>query len=305
MTKLSEKAVLIKVYGKTWRGVVKDKEATATAAASFNTTDKWVTLSKRLVDPVILQQPKKILGAARNYLRGNTSGALDGNRITGGLPAWDDNGKHILPNALNEQVLRNLGEFQSQFEKAVDDLSRILPSAIEQARQENPDLFKDDDYGGYESSAALIENHYEMGRELDMIPDSNDIRVTASAEFVAALKGEVEDRANKRLNEVAEHTRTAIIDTIRHFADSLSDYDPDNKRATAFRDSTVDKVRELVPVARALNIDGDARVDAALTDIVNVLGNRSAKSLREDAADRQHVAAEATKLADNLTSIFN
>ena len=303
MTKLSEKAVLIKVYGKTWRGVVKDKEATATAAANFNTTDKWVTLSKRLVDPVILQQPKKILGAARNYLRGNTSGALDGNRITGGLPAWDDNGKHILPNALNEQVLRNLGESQSQFEKAVDDLSRVLPDAIEQARRENPDLFKDDDYRG--DASAIIEEHYEMGRELDVIPDSNDIRVSASAEFVATLKGEVEDRANKRLNEVAEHTRSAIIDTIRHFADSLSDYDPDNKRATAFRDSTVDKVRELVPVARALNIDGDARVDAALTDIVNVLGNRSAKSLREDAADRQHVAAEATKLADNLTTIFN
>jgi len=303
MTKLSEKAVLIKVYGKTWRGVVKDKEATATAAANFNTTDKWVTLSKRLVDPAILQQPKKILGAARNYLRGNTSGALDGNRITGGLPAWDDNGKHILPNALNEQVLRNLGEFQSQFEKAVDDLAKVLPDAIEQARRENPDLFKDDDYRG--DASSIIAEHYEMGRELDMIPDSNDIRVTASAEFVAALKGEVEDRANKRLNEVAEHTRTAIIDTIRHFADSLSDYDPENKRATAFRDSTVDKVRELIPVARALNIDGDARVDNALTDIVRVLGNRSAASLREDAADRQHVAAEATKLADNLTSIFN
>lgn len=302
MTKLSEKAVLIKVYGKTWRGIIKDKEATATAAANFNTTDKWVSLSKRLVDPVILKLPPKILGAARNYLRGNTDGALDGERITGGLPAWDDNGKHILPNSLNEKVLRNLGEFQSKFEKAVDDLAKILPGAIEQARQENPDLFKDADY---DSADAIIENHYEMGRELDMIPDSNDIRVTASAEFVAALKSEVEDRANKRLNEVAEHTRTAIIDTIRHFADSLSTYDPDNKRATAFRDSTVDKVRELVPVARALNIDGDARVDAALTDIVNVLGNRSAASLREDADDRRHVAAEATKLADNLTSIFN
>ena len=302
MTKLSEKAVLIKVYGKTWRGIVKDKEATATAAANFNTTDKWVSLSKRLVDPFILKLPPKILGAARNYLRGNTDGALDGEGITGGLPAWDNDGRHILPNALNEKVLRNLGEFQSKFENAVDELAKILPGAIEQARQENPDLFKDADY---DSADAIIENHYEMGRELDMIPDSNDIRVTASAEFVAALKNEVEDRANKRLNEVAEHTRSAIIDTIRHFADSLATYDPDNKRATAFRDSTVDKVRELVPVARALNIDGDARVDNALTDIVNVLGNRSAASLREDADDRQHVAAQATKLADNLTSIFN
>ena len=302
MTKLSEKAVLIKVYGKTWRGIIMDKEATLTVAKNFNTTDKWVTLSKRLVDPFILKLPPKILGAARNYLRGNSAGALDGERIPGGLPAWDSDGRHILPNSLNEKVLRNLGEFQSKFEKAVDDLAKILPGAIEQARRENPDLFKDADY---DSAAVIIENHYEMGRELDMIPDSNDIRVTASAEFVAALKGEVEGRANKRLNEVAEHTRTAIIDTIRHFADSLSDYDPENKRATAFRDSTVDKVRELVPVARALNIDGDARVDAALTDIVNVLGNRSAASLREDAADRQHVAAEATKLADNLTSIFN
>lgn len=309
MTTLSEKAVLIRVTGSTWRGVTADKVVSEGAAAHFGTTSDWVTGSKRLVDPEVLKAPKKILGKARNYLRGDTAGALDGEFIPGGLPAWDDKGWYILPNALNEKVLRNLGEFQSQFEASLIDLGTKLPDAIKRARDENPQLWSSSDYADGTSDVAnaahIIADRYSFSRDLDMIPDSGDIRVAASREFVDALKQEVEGRANKRLNEVAKHTRDTVLDTLRHFADSLAQYDPDNKRETAFRDSTVNRLRELVPVVRALNIEGDARLDQAASDILAVLGNRTGDTLRKDDEDRAVVAAKATKLADNLTSIFN
>ena len=184
-----------------------------------------------------------------------------------------------------------------------------LPAAIKRARDENPNLWSADDYAGGNSddanAAIIVAERYSFDRELGVIPDSDDIRVSASKEFVDALKAEVEGRANKRLEEVATHTRDTVLSTLRHFADSLSEYDPENKRATAFRDSTVNRLRELVPVIRALNVEGDARLDRAADDILTVLGNRTGETLREDDADRAVVAAKATKLADNLTSIFN
>lgn len=303
MTKLNEKAVLVKISGSTWRGITSDKTATTGAADHFGTTEKWLHVSKRLVEKEVLAAPKKILGAARNYLRGATVGAHDGRRIPGGLPAWDDTGWYILPNALNDQVLRNLGAFESQFDEAVDDLRKTLPGAVDRARQENPQLFNDNDYAG--NADDIIEEHYSFSRSLDMIPDGDDIRVSASAEFVAALKDEVEGRAAQRLSDVATHTREALLSTLKHFASSLASYDPDDKRGTAFRDSTVERLREVIPVVRALNVEGDGVIDQAVSDIISVLGTRTAEGLREDHEDRKHVADEANKLANNLSTLFN
>lgn len=309
MTALSEKAVLVRVIGCTWSGRRTDKVVAEGAAKHFDTTSNWVSGSKRLVDPAVIAEPKKILGAARNYLRGDSVGPLDGEFITGGLPSWDDKGWYILPNALNEKVLRNLGEFRSQFEAALEDLRDALPAAIKRARDENPKLWSADDYAGGrddEANAAIIvAERYDFDRELDVIPDSGDIRVSASKEFVDALKAEVEGRANKRLEEVATHTRDTVLSTLRHFADSLSEYDPENKRATVFRNSTVTRLRELVPVVRALNIEGDARLDKAADDILAVLGNRTAETLREDHEDRAIVASKARDVAKNLTDVFS
>ena len=58
-------------------------------------------------------------------------------------------------------------------------------------------------------------------------------------------------------------------------------------------------------MVRALNVEGDARLDQAASDILAVIGNRTGETLREDDVDRAVVAAKATKLADNLSSVFN
>ena len=58
-------------------------------------------------------------------------------------------------------------------------------------------------------------------------------------------------------------------------------------------------------MVRALNVEGDARLDQAASDILAVIGNRTGETLREDDEDRAVVAAKATKLADNLSSVFN
>lgn len=166
MTALSEKAVLVRVIGCTWSGRRTDKVVAEGAAKHFDTTSNWVSGSKRLVDPAVIAEPKKILGAARNYLRGDSVGPLDGEFITGGLPSWDDKGWYILPNALNEKVLRNLGEFRSQFEAALEDLRDALPAAIKRARDENPKLWSADDYAGGVTTRPTLPSLWQSGTTL-------------------------------------------------------------------------------------------------------------------------------------------
>ena len=300
MATLNEKAVLISVSTKTWRATVKCNKATAGTANLFDTTANWVWASTRLVDKAVVKEPTQIASAAKNYLYGKTAGPLDGKFLVGGLPLWKT-GWHICPSALQETVLRNIGEFQSRFEDAVEKVRKGLPSALAQARIENPKLHRGDAI----DVDNVIAEKYAFHRDLDIIPNAGDIRVEASKEFIADLKAEIQAKANSKLQEVSDHCVATVVDVAKHLASSLSDYDPDKKGKSPFRDSTLEKARDLVPVIRSLNINGDARIDQIVSDLTAIVGNKSADDLRQDSEMRKETGDAAKKLADDIDSLFS
>jgi hypothetical protein len=301
MTALNKKSTLVCVEGSTWGGVKSDRVATDGAANLFSTTANWVFASKRLVDPEVLRELRSILGKARNFLRGDSPGPADGKFIPGGLPPWDSKGWYILPNVLNEQVTRNLGQFESDFNDAVDRLRAVLPTAIDEARAENPKLFKDSDYGSVDDIIA----HYTFAIDRTLVPDAGDVRVDASKEFVDHLKGQIEAKSTKKLNEVASHAVRTVVDVATHLAEALEGYDSEKKGKSPFRDSTVDKVRDLIGIIPALNVTGDAKLDKARQDLLAVVGNKSAKEFREDDEVREDAAAKAREVAANISNLFD
>jgi hypothetical protein len=303
MTALNEKAMLVSLDISYWRATTTDRRAADTAAASLSTSASWLGVSGKLIAKETLSDLRRIVGTARNYLDGKSPGAADGKTLPGGLPHWDRTAR-ILPsaNGFNEIVLRNLGAFKDQFDEEVEKVRRALPDAIEKAKQDNPEIAG---RHSFPSVDDIIAEKFGFEWKLDIIPDSGDIRVEASKEFVEELRASVNERAASKLNEVTSHCVRAVIDVARHLADSLDGYDPDNKNKSPFRDSTVERARELIPVIRALNVNADAQIDKAATDLLAAVGNKSAKELRTDTDGRKATAAAARKVADNIDSIFN
>ena len=301
MTALNEKAVLISVSTKSWRATIKNKQATCDLAADKGTTEEWVNVTQRIVPKAVVQEPQRIAAACKNYLRGDSPGAFDGEYLRGGLPLWDKN-VHILPNGLSEKLLRNLGAFQEQFNEAVENVRKVLPNALRQAAIENPELapqiaVPDVDY--------ICEEKYGLDWELNIMPSSNDIRIDSSKEFAAEVKRSIEEKANRKLKEVTDHTVKAVIKVASHLAKSCEDYDPEQKGKSPFRDSAINQVRELIPVIRGLNINSDAAIDRAATDLLAAVGNKSADELRKDDDSRKSVATKARQVASNLDQLFN
>ena len=315
MTALNDKAMLVSLDIAYWRATTTNRKAADTAADALDTTGQWVNVTGRLISKETLDKIRRIVGQARNYLEGKTPGAADGKTLPGGLPHWDKTTR-ILPSShgFNEQVIRNLGAFKDQFDEEVEKIRSALPDAIATAKRENPEIagrhyFPPVDViiDGFKTPG---ERHYTPPKfsfrwQLDVIPDSGDIRVEASKEFVEELRASMNERANSKLNEVTSHTVRTVIEVARHLADSLDGYDPDDKNKSPFRDSTVNRVRDLIPVIRALNVNADAQIDKAATDLLAAVGNKSAKQLRTDTDDRKATAAAARKVADNISSIFN
>ena len=303
MTALHEKAMLVSLDISYWRATTTNRQATDTAAASLSTSAPWVGVTGKLIPKPVLDGVRRIAGQARNYLDGKSPGAADGKYLPGGLPHWDPPYR-ILPSAhgFNDRVTRNLGAFKDKFDEEVEKIRRVLPDAIEQAKRDNPEIA-----GQYFFPPVddIIAEKFGFDWKLDIISDSDDIRVSTSKETYAALRDSLKERAEKKMNEVTTHSVRTVIEVARHLADSLDQYDPDDKAKSPFRDSTVDRVRDLVPVIRALNVKADAQIDKAATDLLAAVGNKSAKELRTDTDGRKATAAAARKVADNIDSIFN
>ena len=303
MTALNEKAMLVSLDIAYWRATTTNRQATDTAANVLNTTERYVSVTGKLIPKETLDEMRRIVGQARNFLEGKSPGAADGKTLPGGLPHWDKTTR-ILPSShgFNEQVIRNLGAFKDQFDEEVEKIRRALPDAIATAKRDNPEIAGRHYFPPVDD---IIAEKFSFRWQLDVIPDSGDIRVEASKEFVEELRASVNERAASKLNEVTSHTVRTVIEVARHLADSLDGYDPDDKNKSPFRDSTVNRVRDLIPVIRALNVKSDAQIDKAATDLLAAVGNKSAKQLRIDTGDRKATAAAARKVADNISSIFN
>ena len=308
MTALHEKATKVAIRGTQWRNYKKSHKATKAAAETHKTTEKWVRASITLVDKKFVDAPRKILSAARNYLEGSTAGAADG-KFIGGLLTWED-GYRILPNLLNEQVMRNLGQFKSEFLDSVADLRAVLPTAIDAARSENPDLFSAADYGASyvkSSSVDYIISRYSFEIDRGSLPEpgQGDFRIDNSDEAQKAARAADEEKSIGKAREMRDHVVGTVISVAEHFAERCEVFDPEDKGKSPFRDSTVEKVRDLIGVLPALNIDNDARIEKARQGLIDALGNKSAKELREDSNSREDTAAKARAVADNISNLFD
>ena len=308
MTALHEKATKIAIRGTQWRNYKKSHKATKAAAETHKTTEKWVRASITLVDKKFVDAPRKILSAARNYLEGSTAGAADG-KFIGGLLTWED-GYRILPNLLNEQVMRNLGQFKSEFLDAVAELRAVLPTAIDAARSENPDLFSAADYGASYVKSSSVDDivdrySFEIDRGRLPEPGQGDFRIDNSDEAQEAARAADEEKSIGKAREMRDHVVGTVISVAEHFAERCEVFDPENKGKSPFRDSTVEKVRDLIGVLPALNIDNDARIEKARQGLIDALGNRSAKELRESDNAREDTAAKARAVADNISNLFD
>ena len=302
---LHEKAMLISVSGKVFRGTLKDAMATTGLADLYETTPQYVMASKRILPKELLDAPRKIMGQVRNYLMGKSAGALDGKFLVGGLPQWGD-GWYILPNALNEQVCANVGEAISKFKASIVVFKDQCPDGMTQIEQDNPKLYNIADYGlgasatKREVAEHLAENGFDIQRRLTTIPDSGDIRVEVSKAQRDALQSDMDSKTKEAATDLAEGNVDRIIGVMQRVSKQLNAYDPDDKGKAPFRDTLIDQLRDLSVVARALNIHGDTIIDNAISDALAAIGNYSADILRDDSEVRADVSSKLSKVAKDL-----
>jgi len=317
---LQDRALLVRVTSKKINSTRKDKTATDGLAELFDTTDKNVSATKRLLPSDTIAPCRKIVGQAGNYLKGKTEGPSSGKKLVGGLAPWAINGDggatqgtfYICPNGQNEQVTRDLGAFKSLLDEERENLVKAIPNGIERIKQENPKLFDPADYllptnytidDVVQAAQVIAKEGFSLDVEWSFVPDNaSDVRnyTGLNPDQVKAVKDSQQKQVEDAQQRIKVRIADSIIETARHLVERDKVYDPDNKGAHPFKDSTVDRVRDLVGVIRAVNWDNDQVLADAANDLTAALGNFSAKELREDADQRRQVAEKVGQVAKDV-----
>ena len=121
----------------------------------------------------------------------------------------------------------------------------------------------------------------------------------ANAEAGATITAEAESQANAKAEEDAKVQKItgAVVDKVqgvcKHFADKIDS-------GETFRDKTVDKLIELCEVLPALNINGDANIQAVHQKAMNTFYGKdiTADKVRDD----EDLAKELSDTAKEIVS---
>lgn len=125
--------------------------------------------------------------------------------------------------------------------------------------------------------------------------------VQADADLIGA--NELDARVNESIKQAQAQAWGRVIKPIQHMVTQLKKYDPDNKRGTAFRDTLVENIQEVLQLAPLWDVTGDPQYAAVLQDI-RALTVHDCETLRVSATVRENTAAAAQALLDEIDSLL-
>jgi hypothetical protein len=257
--------------------VVSSKNATAKDAARVN---KHLLAGRTELD--VIQQ---MVGRARTYVYDHT------------LP-WSDSGLRLLPTVNFVAFTERMNQFEEEFERMVAEFVTIYPTLISAQAMSLGDMFKRSDY----PTANEMVTKFAFRIGFLPVPTAGDFRVDIGNEAQEELKTRLNEMAEERIEAAMKDIRARLGDHMKRMSDRLTtDYVQGEAKQRRFHDSLVDGALELCDLTKALNVVGDATLEAARKELEGALLGVTPQELRKN----EHIRQDTKKAVDSILSKFN
>ena len=257
--------------------VVSSKNATAKDAARVN---KHLLAGRTELD--VIQQ---MVGRARTYVYDHT------------LP-WSDSGLRLLPTVNFVAFTEKMNQFEEEFERLVADFVTIYPTLISAQALSLGDMFKRSDY----PTANEMVTKFAFRIGFLPVPTAGDFRVDIGNEAQAELKARLNEMAEERIESAMRDIRNRLGEHMKRMSDRLTtDYVQGEAKQRRFHDSLVDGALELCDLTKALNVVGDATLEAARKELEQALLGVTPQELRKN----EYVRQDTKKAVDAILNKFS
>lgn len=278
---LRDKATAVKLVRHMYNASMCDKAVTNDIDNAKGTTRAGKYLKKLLKNCVELQEAQTAFGDVYQYVRSHT------------LP-WMDDGMRLVPNSYYPEFIMG---YKGLAQTAMDKVQK-LADAWDAAVLADQNVLKGMwDPSDYPSKEEMMEK-WELRLMPMPIPSSEDFRIDLDDADKALLDAKLEEVEAGATTHVIKE----IFAPVKAMAERLNI--PKGEKGSVFRNTLVGNLLDACDRATSLNINHDARVDEAIKEVRDIIGNTTADDLREDAGLRKEVGTKMSELEATMSSWF-
>ncbi len=212
-----------------------------------------------------------------------------------------DTGIGILPAALIQEYSDKMREFKGQIANLAETTFLAEPDKwIDWARREHNGTFEPDNYPGFDSAGNFNPEGFRSVMRKKFYVRTEPLPVPNAEHFatqVASLLGTDLESVDLRVADAAKEAQRELmkrlIAPVRHMVDTLA------KDKPKIYETLIGNIADIVRLAPALNMSGDAEIDAMVQQM-ETLTRFSTKVLKDSSATRTEAKNAAQAMLDRL-----
>lgn len=288
-TSLRERAMLVKLSISMPRSRGRDKRTTQEIHDAKGAKKNAGSYNKLLFDKIALAHLNDAKTLASNVVDRWTS-------------PWAANGIEILATKAYEPFLKEIGHAKKAFEEAKDDFIADLEEIIEAQKPRLAGLFDLEDY----PSADELRKSVAIDVSFFPIPTSKDWRIDLSDEQMQRLEESTRRETEAVLLAAQRQAWKRLYIPLNRAVERLSGYVPGDKEAgerakSAFHDTLVTNLQELIETLPALNLFEDPELNDIVAELKALVPETmTAAKLKEDEKLRASTARHAARLRERV-----
>lgn len=275
MSKLQEKAVLVKLSFSAYTGRKEDRKAESIVmnetGANKKSTKTYKYLLKDHIDAINSE-----LGRLRAWHYGIT------------LP-WA-RGLDILPTKLYFEYVKEYTSFKMRVESLVNDAALKLNEAIREDMDNLKGLYNERDY----PTEREFRNKYKVSMEILPIPAAGDFRVSMQNEEVERLSQELEQMKVEKENMMKRDLWERMYEPVKKMADTLK------SGKTNFHKTLVLNVEKMCDIMKDLNVTEDEDLESMRSEIEWSLASVGTDELKYDELTRKTTEKRANDILKKM-----
>jgi len=276
---IQNSSMLIDLNISVWTGRKMDKKVSEEIDASKGTHARAGNYHKKLLAGTQkLDELNKLVNKIRTWHYQQT------------LP-WSDGGSRLLPMPNFFDYKATLGDYQIQYDEAVDEFLADYPTLVSAAAFQLGDLFDGSEY----PDVSLLKDKFKFKYVFLPVPDVGDFRIDVGEAYKNELMEQYQGFYQTKLNDAMADAWNRLHDCLSHMSDKLA-----GEEKQLFRDSLVGNAVQLCDLLTRLNVTSDPKLEACRKKLESALSGLGADDLRKD----DDVRLDVKSKVDEILSMF-
>lgn len=277
-SRLSERAMLVRLSTHEWTGKKKDKQVSEEACASKNADNDVIEAIINLAPPAELKAIRQARGKVYNKFQEMT------------LP-WMRGGLNLLPSAMYMDYRKKMKVVLDYHKATVESLATRWPEIVANKQR----------LGKLASKYTLptvdeLRAKFYIEQDILPIPDVSDFRVDIGDDEMKEIQEQATKSFEESFNNATRKLWQQLANLLSNLAERMCTAD------TKFHDSIIENVKEFCDLIPKYNITNNPDLENIRKEVVDKITKLDPEDLREIPNHRKKAGADAKELLAKIST---